>query len=72
MRVTTKGQVTIPQPIRDYLGIRPHTDVDFILSDKHVFLVKASPARGKSRYAKVVGILKNNKTTDQMMAFTRD
>ncbi|ETW99727.1 MAG: hypothetical protein ETSY1_13980 [Candidatus Entotheonella factor] len=27
MRVTTKGQVTIPQHIREKKGITPHTDV---------------------------------------------
>ena len=30
MRVTTKGQVTIPQEVREELGIRPHAEVEFI------------------------------------------
>ena len=29
MRVTTKGQVTIPQDIRERLGILPHSEVEF-------------------------------------------
>jgi antitoxin PrlF len=29
MRVTTKGQVTIPRSIREKLGIIPETDIDF-------------------------------------------
>ncbi|WP_185983328.1 AbrB/MazE/SpoVT family DNA-binding domain-containing protein [Aureimonas mangrovi] len=30
MRVTEKGQVTIPKPIRDKLGIGPGSEVDFV------------------------------------------
>jgi AbrB family looped-hinge helix DNA binding protein len=29
MKITTKGQVTIPQDIRERLGLLPHTQVDF-------------------------------------------
>jgi AbrB family looped-hinge helix DNA binding protein len=30
MRVTTKGQVTIPKHIRDHLGIVPGSEVEFV------------------------------------------
>ena len=30
MRVTTKGQVTIPQHIREKLGIFPATEIEFV------------------------------------------
>jgi len=43
MRVTTKGQVTSPQNIRDKLGITPATEVDFIEEKGRIFLVKQSP-----------------------------
>ena len=33
MRVTTKGQVTIPKPIRDHLGIGPGSEVEFVATD---------------------------------------
>jgi AbrB family looped-hinge helix DNA binding protein len=33
MRVTTKGQVTIPKPVRDRLGIRPGSEVQFELAE---------------------------------------
>ena len=36
--VTSKGQVTIPKPIRDLLGIRPHDKVDFVVRDGAVLL----------------------------------
>jgi AbrB family looped-hinge helix DNA binding protein len=29
MRITTKGQVTIPQDLREALGLLPHTEVVF-------------------------------------------
>ena len=31
MRVTSKGQVTIPQKVRQQLGIAPGSEVDFQL-----------------------------------------
>ena len=37
MRVTTKGQVTIPQNIREKLGITPTTEVDFVEEEGRVF-----------------------------------
>ena len=41
MRVTEKGQVTIPKDIRDRLGIVPGSEVEFIASDDGVRLVPA-------------------------------
>ncbi|AJD42689.1 AbrB/MazE/SpoVT family DNA-binding domain-containing protein [Rhizobium sp. SEMIA 4085] len=40
MRVTEKGQVTIPKGIRDRLGIGPGSEVDFIASGAGAVLVK--------------------------------
>ena len=40
MRVTEKGQVTIPKDIRDRLGIKPGSDVDFVVADTGIMLVK--------------------------------
>ena len=39
MRVTTKGQVTIPQHVREKLGITPATEIDFIEKKGRVYLV---------------------------------
>jgi AbrB family looped-hinge helix DNA binding protein len=33
MRITTKGQVTIPQEIREELGLLPNTEVTFEIVD---------------------------------------
>ncbi|WP_137131623.1 AbrB/MazE/SpoVT family DNA-binding domain-containing protein [Rhizobium sp. FY34] len=45
MRVTEKGQVTIPKDIRDRLGITPGSDVEFVVADEGVMLVKVGDAR---------------------------
>lgn len=39
MRVTTKGQVTIPKEIRDHLGIKPGSEVEFVREADAVRLV---------------------------------
>ena len=38
MRVTTKGQVTIPKDIREHLGIKPGSEVEFVREDRVVLL----------------------------------
>ncbi|MBC8463856.1 MAG: AbrB/MazE/SpoVT family DNA-binding domain-containing protein, partial [Deltaproteobacteria bacterium] len=40
MRVTIKGQVTIPQEIREKLGITPAVEIDFIEEKDRIYLVK--------------------------------
>ncbi len=72
MRVTTKGQVTIPQGIREYLGIAPNTEVDFVVQDDRVFLVTKASPRKKSKFARVVGILNQKWTTDGLLKMTRE
>ena len=39
MRVTTKGQVTIPKQIRDHLGIGPGSEVQFVATDEGARLI---------------------------------
>ena len=45
MRITSKGQVTIPAEIRAKAGLMPNTEVDFILEAGEVRIVR----RGKSK-----------------------
>jgi AbrB family looped-hinge helix DNA binding protein len=75
MRITSKGQVTIPQEIREKLGLLPHTEVEFILDGRSVRLVKARKRRGPGRGASVVrrlrGRAKVSMTTDEILALTR-
>jgi AbrB family looped-hinge helix DNA binding protein len=43
MRITSKGQVTIPQAIREQCGLLPHTEVRFEREEGRVLLVKQDP-----------------------------
>ncbi len=73
MKVTTKGQVTIPARIRDYLGIAPHAHVDFRIADGTVILLKQeNPAGGRNRFGELRGVLKGTRTTRERMQETRE
>jgi AbrB family looped-hinge helix DNA binding protein len=49
MRVTTKGQVTIPQAIREQLELPPNTEVAFDIVDGEARLRKAKRGGRRSR-----------------------
>ena len=70
-KITTKGQVTIPKRLRDHLGLKPGSSVEFELAaDGRVFLKTAQRAP-ESRFARVRGSVKFGMTTDEVMALTR-
>jgi AbrB family looped-hinge helix DNA binding protein len=70
--VTTKGQVTIPKPVRDRLGIKPGNAVAFELAhDGSIVLVKVDGARATSQFEAMRGRAGPGLTTDQIMALTR-
>lgn len=48
MRVTEKGQVTIPKEIRDRFNIVPGTEVDFVPSKGGALLIKLDSQDGDS------------------------
>jgi len=75
VRITSKGQVTIPQDIREQAGLLPHTEVDFVYDGKTVRIVRVDEAK-TSRGARIVEHLRGRLsrkglTTDQLMALTR-
>lgn len=47
MRVTEKGQVTIPKEIRDHLGIQPGSEVDFIADSSGARLIVLADPRSR-------------------------
>lgn len=72
MRVTTKGQVTIPRHIREKLGITPSTEVEFVEEQNRVFLVKRKTEKAAfRRFEGVRGSATVKMTTDEIMALTR-
>ena len=74
-RVTTKGQVTIPKRIREYLGLKPGSEVEFAFgADKEVVLKAKREALQEpieSRLAAIRGTLDLGMTTDEFMRFLR-
>ncbi len=71
MRVTAKGQVTIPQYIREKLGIAPNSEVDFVEDGDRVYLLKKSGHHLRKRFGALRGIATVKMTTDEIMALTR-
>jgi AbrB family looped-hinge helix DNA binding protein len=72
MRVTTKGQVTIPQHIREKLGITPATEVDFVEEEGRIFLVKRKEGKAAIRkFSRLRGSATVKMTTNEIMALTR-
>ena len=72
MRVTSKGQVTIPQHIREKLGIFPATEIEFVEEKDRVYIVKKeAPVNRKNKFRKLRGVATVRMTTDEIMALTR-
>ncbi len=76
MQITSKGQVTIPQDIRNRLGLLPHTKVEFELAGDHARIRKARGEPGESVRGRLVldalrGTADTRVSTDGIMALTR-
>ena len=71
--VTSKGQVTIPKQVRDRLGIKPGSKVDFeVAEDGRAFLRKVGKRTVKpSRFERMRGTATSGLTTDAIMALSR-
>lgn len=70
--VTSKGQITIPKRVRDLLGIKPGSLVDFERGkDGRIVLVKVGKKAGPSRFARLRGHAGKGLSTDDIMAMTR-
>ena len=68
MKVTEKGQVTIPKPIRERYGFYPGTEVQLVEQGHHVVVEKAHATDPWHRYR---GFLKLRKRTDELMRMLR-
>ena len=75
MRITSKGQVTIPLEIREKFGLLPDTEVEFVARKNSVQIVKAKtatrPTRGQALVHRLRGRSSVKMSTDEILALTR-
>jgi len=73
MKVTTKGQVTIPQEIREQLGIHPGADVEFQIDEGAVKIIPVNKgvSSGKQLVEQMRGRAAVKMSTDEILALTR-
>lgn len=69
-----KGQVTVPKRIRDALGLKPGTSVEFAVNDRGEVVVRkagAAPKRRPDRFDAARGKADIKWRTDELMALLR-
>jgi len=76
MRITSKGQVTIPIALREKAGLLPNTEVVFEYDGGGVRIARAKTSKRPSRGDRVVARLRSRAgdvvmSTDEIMALTR-
>ena len=73
MRLTSKGQVTIPREIRKQLGLLPNSELEFEVDGDSLRIRKArrSTSRGAALIARMRGTAKAGMRTDEIMRLTR-
>ena len=76
MRITSKGQVTIPQDVREAAGLMPGTDVEIAIEGGTVVLRKRAAGKRPSRGRKLVERLRGTSdfggmSTDEIIELMR-
>ena len=73
MKVTSKGQVTIPRAVRKKMSIKPHHEVEFVKdSDGRIYLRKFKQTKShRSRFRESGEAVNLTMSTDEIMALTR-
>jgi AbrB family looped-hinge helix DNA binding protein len=76
MRITSKGQVTIPADIRERAGLLPNTEVEFDYDGKTVTIARAKKPKRPGRGEALIAHLRRHgqtfkMTTEEIMALTR-
>jgi AbrB family looped-hinge helix DNA binding protein len=76
MRITSKGQVTIPQAIREKLGLMPHSEVEFTIVGDSVRMRRARKPTGLTRGERIVAHVRGRgrrrfTSTDALMRLLR-
>jgi AbrB family looped-hinge helix DNA binding protein len=73
MRLTDKGQVTIPIAVRNQLGLRPGDEVEFVVDGDEVKITRSArtPRRGRRMVDNLRGRGDVPMSTAEIMALTR-
>lgn len=76
MRITRKGQVTIPQAIREKLGLLPHSEVVFDIVGESLWMRKARKPKKMDRGEMIVAHLRGRgnkrfRSTTELMRLLR-
>ena len=75
MRITSKGQVTIPAEIREHAGLLPHTEVEFDFDGKVARIFPAAKRSKDGRGARLIAHLRGRgdvaMSTEDIVALTR-
>jgi antitoxin PrlF len=73
MKITSKGQVTIPLPIRSEFGLKPGTDVEFVAEAGKVILRAKSKRHNPvdAWLEEATGVGRGKTTTAKVMKLTR-
>lgn len=79
MKITSKGQVTIPQAVREKAGLHPHSLVEFVVRDNGEVVIQRSKALQsnavREAFVRVRGsanaVAFKGMGTDEFMAFLR-
>ena len=68
MKLTSKGQVTVPVHIREKLGIGPHSEIEFVEEKGRVYIVSKDR---RSPFEQLRGKVKTSLSTDEILKLTR-
>jgi AbrB family looped-hinge helix DNA binding protein len=74
MRLNSKGQVTIPAPLRERYGLHEGDEVDVVEDGNtlRIVRVEGSATRGQRLVRRMRGRATTTMTTDQLLELVRD
>ena len=71
MRISDRGQVTIPRKLREKFGLLANTEVEFVPDGNGLRLVP-HPASRVKKVERLYGLKKFGRSTDELMALLRE
>lgn len=71
MKISERGQITIPLALRERYGLLPDTEVEFVERQDELVLIRNPQAR-QARLRQLYGQIHTGKSTDEIMQLLRD